>query len=51
MPDDIKVTIEPRGEINLRKLARALIALAEQQLAAEEAATEASPSPKPGAAA
>ena len=30
MSDKVKVTVEPRSEANLRKLARALIALVEQ---------------------
>lgn len=30
MSDKVRVTVEPRSEANLRKLARALIALVEQ---------------------
>jgi hypothetical protein len=32
VPERVKVTVEPKNEVNLRKLARALIALAEQSL-------------------
>jgi hypothetical protein len=38
VPDKIKVTVEPRAEANLRKLARALIALAQQALAEDKRA-------------
>jgi hypothetical protein len=36
MPDRMKVTFEPKAEANLRKLARALIALAEQTAESEQ---------------
>jgi hypothetical protein len=45
MADNIRIKVEPVAEPNLRKLARALIALAEQQLQAEEAA-KTPPEPK-----
>ncbi|HVX20780.1 MAG TPA: hypothetical protein VHB02_05485 [Acidimicrobiales bacterium] len=38
MADNIRIKVEPLAQPNLRKLARALIALAQQQLEAEEAA-------------
>lgn len=37
MPKDVKVSSEPRAEANLRKLARALIALAQAAIEKEEA--------------
>lgn len=36
MSERVKVTVEPKSEVNLRKLARALIALAEQSLEEEQ---------------
>jgi hypothetical protein len=36
VPDKVKVTFEPKAEANLRKLARALIALAERSLDEED---------------
>ena len=37
VPKEVKVTFEPRAEANLRKLARALIALAQAAIEKEEA--------------
>ena len=40
MPKEIKLTFEPLAEANLRKLARALIALAQQKMEQEQAETD-----------
>jgi len=42
----VKVTVDPRGEANLRKLARALIALAQEALAEEKRQDEDPKSPE-----
>ena len=42
MPKEIKLTFEPHAEANLRKLARALIALAQQKMEQEQAESDAS---------
>jgi hypothetical protein len=46
MNNNIKVTTERRSEVNLRKLARALISLAQRQLAEQnQDTTSESPTP------
>jgi hypothetical protein len=43
MADELKVTVELRDEINLRKLARAVIALAQQTLDKDQEPEETEP--------